>query len=286
MTTTRLARVVSYALVGIVLVASGTYLLVYLYRWEWNRAVLSGIFFVAAEVALGIAMLLARLRRIELQLDARTSSGPAGSPPAGSPSNDGEAPFSWLDPSKGGTAVFVPVLMGAGVILSVLAIAVEKVAGAVARDHLSETAAESAVESPSTARRLPVAVASVMAVFLMVAAVDLLADATQNRPDRPQAGVTTIVVDVQLRDAGTTVDEAAEALWVACRSTFGSQIPHAQVAGVGESRATVVLDTRIGQHARRRLVGCLEDATLDRIQASVQKVTTAPTAPPRPLGTV
>ena len=30
---------------------SGTYLVVYLYRWEWNRAVISGVFFLAAEIA-------------------------------------------------------------------------------------------------------------------------------------------------------------------------------------------------------------------------------------------
>ncbi len=259
---------------------------VYLYRWEWNRAVLSGIFFVAAEVALGIAMLLARLRRIEHQLDAHTAPARAGAGAGGAEAGslpEVDAPFSWLDPSKGGTAVFVPVLMGAGVILSVLAIAVEKVAGAVARRNPPLPGALAADEPTRTARRLPVAVAFVMAAFLLVAAIDLLADATQNRPDRPQAGVTTILVDVQLRDVGTTVDEAAEALWVACRSTFGGRIPQAQVAGVGQSRATVMLDTRIGQHARRRLVGCLEDATLDRIQASVQEVTTEP---PRTLGTI
>ena len=52
-----------------VLVTSGTYLLVYLYRWEWNRALISGLFFVAAEVALATGTLMRRFDRIERRLD-------------------------------------------------------------------------------------------------------------------------------------------------------------------------------------------------------------------------
>ena len=33
----------------------GAYVFVYLYRWEWNRALFAGVLFVAAEVALGLA---------------------------------------------------------------------------------------------------------------------------------------------------------------------------------------------------------------------------------------
>ena len=50
-------------LAGIVLVLSGAYMMIYLYRWEWNRAIISGVFFVAAEVALATSMILRRLRR-------------------------------------------------------------------------------------------------------------------------------------------------------------------------------------------------------------------------------
>ena len=45
------ARVLGRVLVVVVLVASGAYFLVYLYRWQWNRALVSGLFFVAAEIA-------------------------------------------------------------------------------------------------------------------------------------------------------------------------------------------------------------------------------------------
>ena len=35
------------------LVASGAYVFVYLYRWEWNRAQVSAAIFIAAEVGAG-----------------------------------------------------------------------------------------------------------------------------------------------------------------------------------------------------------------------------------------
>ena len=52
-------RVASRLLLVGVLVASGGYVLVYLYRWEWNRALMAGVFFLAAEIALvGAALAL------------------------------------------------------------------------------------------------------------------------------------------------------------------------------------------------------------------------------------
>ena len=42
--------------VGVVLTLAGAYLLIYLSRWEWNRAIILGLFFVAAEVALATSV--------------------------------------------------------------------------------------------------------------------------------------------------------------------------------------------------------------------------------------
>ena len=49
--------------------ASGWYVFVYLYRWEWNRALISGVIFVAAELALIGTLVLERLSRLERRLD-------------------------------------------------------------------------------------------------------------------------------------------------------------------------------------------------------------------------
>ena len=65
MTAERLVRLVGRLLGLVVLIVSGAYLLIYLYRWEWNRALVAGIFFVSAEVAIASGVILSRLRAIE-----------------------------------------------------------------------------------------------------------------------------------------------------------------------------------------------------------------------------
>ena len=64
-----LRRVVIAAAV-VTLLTSGAYVFVYLYRWEWNRALVSGVIFLAAEVALVSAVLTARLNKVDRRLDA------------------------------------------------------------------------------------------------------------------------------------------------------------------------------------------------------------------------
>lgn len=50
---------------GVVLAASGAYVFVYLYRREWNRAIIAGTFFLATEVALLGSAVLTRLRALD-----------------------------------------------------------------------------------------------------------------------------------------------------------------------------------------------------------------------------
>lgn len=114
--------------------AAGVYFFVYLVRWEWNRALVSGVIFVAVETLVVGSLLMGRLTRLERAV-VPASTPPTGAalaqlranrPPAG-------RPFAWLDPKRGGTNVFVPVLMGAGLVVSALAWLVERVARMVAR---------------------------------------------------------------------------------------------------------------------------------------------------------
>ncbi|MFO7280780.1 MAG: hypothetical protein C0P77_010295 [Thermoanaerobacterales bacterium] len=130
-----MTRLLRNLLGAVTLAASGTYTFVYLYRWEWNRAIMSAAIFVAAEVALVGSLLVQRLKRVSDRLDAldgdaRRAAGTgvrlarireAAPPPRRS--------FAWLaDPGR--MNVFVPVLMGAGVLLSGVAWVVERVARA------------------------------------------------------------------------------------------------------------------------------------------------------------
>lgn len=129
-----IAKRIGVLLVAVTLVASGAYVLVYLQRWEWNRALIAGVFMLASEMILVAAVLAARIRTVERKVTAavdrtqqervlrRLQEAPA-------PSCDH---FAWLRPTGTGTSVFVPVLMGAGLVLSGLAWIVERVAKATA----------------------------------------------------------------------------------------------------------------------------------------------------------
>ncbi len=47
-------------------------------------------------------------------------------------------PFAWLDPRAGRTGVFIPVLLGSGVIVSALAWVVERIAGRTAEPAMEQ----------------------------------------------------------------------------------------------------------------------------------------------------
>ena len=133
---------IPYLVGSVVLLAAGVYFFVYLWRWEWNRAMVAGLLFVAAEIGLGIALVLDRIRRMEEALNSAARSGAVGGAPpevlarireSAPPPHDH---FEWLTPREGQMGVFVPVLMGMGAVASFLAWAVERVARATARPTL------------------------------------------------------------------------------------------------------------------------------------------------------
>lgn len=126
----------------VTLAASGTYLFVYLYRWEWNRALVAGVFLLATEVALAAYAVLSRLRTLELALArpepvARAAVLQRLRETAPTPRNH----FAWLKPDAE-TAVFVPMLMGVGFLFSALAWAVERLARATASPTLERRLAD------------------------------------------------------------------------------------------------------------------------------------------------
>jgi len=168
-----IARRLSALLALVVLTATGTYVFVYLYRWEWNRALVVGLLFVATEVGAAAALVLARLRRLESAL--ASAHPPAPYPPtpprpeaphAGPARRHQEAtaaalraaapaphrPFAWLRPPDDRLGVFVPLLMGVGIVASSLAWVVERLARATAGRALEEGLARrlSALAWPET----------------------------------------------------------------------------------------------------------------------------------------
>jgi len=123
------ARRISAVLGGAVLVSTALYFFVYLWRWEWNRALIAGMLFVATEIAVATAVVLNRLRGLEGRLGAPDPAVLARIHESAPPPRDH---FEWLSPRSGHLGVFVPVLIGMGVIASALAWLVERLARATA----------------------------------------------------------------------------------------------------------------------------------------------------------
>jgi hypothetical protein len=125
-------RRIAYMAAIVTIAASGYYFFVYLTRWEWNRALTSGVILLAAEVGLVGALVLERIGRLTQSV---TPVPPGRREPRAqvlariqesAPAHRNH--FAWLRPDS--TNVFVPVLLGAGVIVSGIAWVVERVARA------------------------------------------------------------------------------------------------------------------------------------------------------------
>lgn len=117
-------------------------------------------------------------------------------------------------------------------------------------------------------KRLAILAALLVVGFL---AVRELSDLTQSRPDPIRADeVTELVMEVDIDRFRPGRDAAAQALWAVCSAQTGSTV----VGGggptpVGDGRYRVVLAPAVGHHDERKLVGCLEDLTVDRVLADV-----------------
>lgn len=130
------ARRIALAALAITGLAAGYYFFLYLTRWEWNRALVSGVIFLAAEIGLIGALVLERLARLRREVREIAAPGQEPRPEILSRIEEAEPesrdPFAWLSPKHGRTSVFIPVLLGAGVIASSIAWVVERIARAAA----------------------------------------------------------------------------------------------------------------------------------------------------------
>jgi hypothetical protein len=101
----------------------------------------------------------------------------------------------------------------------------------------------------------------------LVGAIVVLMDATQNRPDEVRAGsMTTVTFEVDTRDVQRGEPAAANALWAVCAGTVGGDV--SLPVEVGDAWQ-VTIEPAIGEHGENRLVGCLEDVTIDRVMGHV-----------------
>ena len=128
-------------------------------------------------------------------------------------------------------------------------------------------------------RRHPLARLGLGLVALVLAglAVVGLAAATQNRPDPRVPGTATdITFDVRVGERPGGEEGAALSLWAVCAATLGS-VDVGPVTAAGDAW-TVHVEPAVGEHAHRRLKGCIEDLTLPRVRGELVSVVDVPTA--------
>ncbi len=296
-------RALPAAVVGL-LAALGGYVLIYLFRWEWHRAIVTALFFIAAEIGLGMSFLLRRLRRVEQRLDEVLRRSDAAMDAAvlariHEAAPPGRAPFAWLDPREQRLSVFLPFLLGLGALASGLAWVVEQFARHTTTPLLERRLATRLAPfalpaggllgdgrpGGDTPRRrsarewVPIVAALVVVVTLTAAAIDWLGDELQTRPSARQAQVSTRI-EVELRGVLSTArpEQAAATLWGACRHVLRGNVGEASIRQLGPVRFEVLVPKHIGRSTEQHLRGCLQDIVVDRVQATVVALELVPTA--------
>lgn len=141
-------RKLSWFIGGVTLLASGAYIFIYLYRWEWHRALFVAIVFVVAEIALATALVLRQLRQV--QAGADRAGGPraaaAGGPDPMVLQRLRQSPterdhFAWLERDLSQFNVFLTMLLGGGAVLSGGAWLLDRLAHRTAGASLDKTLA-------------------------------------------------------------------------------------------------------------------------------------------------
>lgn len=296
MTALRLARAIGLTVACLVLAASGAYVLVDLARWEWNRAILSALIFLSALVILTTASVLHSLRRLGERLATIEGGRPPGAAVNDVPGIIGTANaetvaarrFAWLERPPDRLAVFVPVLMGAGMVLSLVAYVIERVAGAVAGGSLDRRTATALhldlplgpglvhldPGRPAPARRphhtLAWVLGTVLTIALGIGAVEGLRHLTQTRTDAVGGpGTTTIGLRIDQKSVDRPLPVVVADLWAGCRNRVPGDPKIVDVREVDDRQLIVTVDQAFGRVGRARIVGCLEDLNLDRVLADV-----------------
>jgi hypothetical protein len=296
----RVARSIGLTLAFVILAVSGAYVVIDLARWEWNRAIISALIFLSALVVIVGMLLFRELRVVELRLRELERRRPDSDHPLSllrsANRSSASRHFRWLERPPRDLGVVVPVLLGAGVVLSFVAYLVERTAGAFAAstldprtlDHLAthlplgDAVVEPDGPTASPRRRhRPVAVAIivVLTVVSTVAAVQGLRELTQTRPDElTTAGTTSVVLDIRQRRQIRPITDVAGDLWSSCRSRLPPPVRLVGVAPLTDGRVELMLDRSLGRTGRARIEGCFEDYTLDLVLADVVRIESRPTA--------
>jgi hypothetical protein len=315
--TRAVASFVTWLSVVAVLVVAGGYTVTYLFQWQWMRAQIAGIAFVAALVVASTLAVLARIRRLERRLDLLTTLTLARAEdqaaPGDRPDVEPRPDFPWLAPATSAPAllalpllglappegsVFIPVFLATGLVVAALASVVERIS---ALRHgnpvLMVERPAAATLSPTPVPRAPGArvhrgypfvLVPVVAAAVVAAVVAGLWRTAHYRSEPLGPGITTLTVEVSRSTAGIsgvpelpeeTPAEAVEAVGRFCGLNAGIDVRYVGVAAGPAGTTLLRLSPLLDEAAQERYAGCLEDAVLDRHVLDVVATDLAPEAP-------
>jgi hypothetical protein len=280
------------------MIGAGGHTFYYLYYWQWQRAQIAGTLFVATLVIGATSLLLSRVRQLEREISRRLTEASddlaataiSGTPVPTTTGSDGAAPvsFPWLAPEfspsryqalvpamlaaalaattpRPDVAVFIPVLLGAGLLVSFVAGLAERTATAV---NTRTTPAVGAI------RRL---VIGVMVTFLIVGvAMAGIWWVAHYRPVALGAGTTVITVQVSAQAAPRPAEEAVEIVGRYCARNAIEGVVVRRVEPAASGTAVLVVAPLLDEQAQRRYGGCLQDANLEEHWLTVTEIVLAP----------
>jgi hypothetical protein len=275
---------------------AGGYFVHYIYHWQWVRAQIAGVAFIAALILAATSIVVGRLDRLEREVLARLDVLAGGvesrqRSQRGPRVEDAEPQFAWLAaefapprhrgplplaliaPSAAITVespdagVFIPILLGAGLAVSVVAGLVERTSASL----------HGATTGTRVTGLVAATVASVLVVGLSVGGIWWLA---HYRPAPFVDGRTELTVQVSARSVTPPAEETVEMMGRYCARTAISSVAFEDVRPAGADRAVLVVSPVLDGQAVRRYSGCLQDANLDLHRLTVTATERIPEARP------
>jgi hypothetical protein len=119
----------------------------------------------------------------------------------------------------------------------------------------------------------------VLGVLLIIGAfaVDAIGDATQTRDDKRDTDKKTeIVFHVEGKHFRQSLDVAAQALFGKCAATVGGHLVDPGIEPIGPGDYRFAMTPTLGDHGRERLLGCMNDLSIERLRSHVESVHDVP----------
>lgn len=293
------AAVVWLALLGVIVVA-GVHTVYYLFEWEWVRAQIAGTAFVAGLVVGATYLILGKLQRIERRLDRLVQSQIGGAVTSPDVAPVEPVPdFPWLSAPAHPQAlalavllvpavvpaappdrsVFIPVFLAAGLVVSVLAGTVERLASL----RHGGGHQESSVSDPESVRALVrsrplqmLVAVPVVGVLVIAGLIGGLFWASHYWSEPIGPGITTMTVQVERKGHTTTDVNAVTTVARYCTINTGIGVRFAGARSGPDQTVSLRVSPLLDADAQDRFIGCLEDAILEWHKLSVTQTALTP----------